>query len=432
MDDTNEVQSTRAQRLAWCFFDFANSAFPTVIVTAVYVIYFKGVVVGDAEPGYSDRLWGLANSIAAGVVFLSSPILGSIADQSGRKQSFLIVYVALCSLATAALSLTGPGTVLFALTMFILADVGFEGSLVFYNAFLPELVPREKMERLSGAAWALGYFGGLGCLLVILPWAKAHTNWVPLAVALWFGIFSFPSLYLLRDRRRPVRAPGDPSFASLGLFRLLSTLKKIREHVPLIRFLMAYFFYANAVNTIIVFAVAFSRDTLTFSMSENILLVIVMNVVAAPGAYVFGWLAERVGAKKTIIVTLFMWLVVVVGAEISAWPDLFEVSGAKLCFWGVATLASLCIGAVQATSRTFVGQLAPLERAAEYFGFMAFAGKGSAILGPLVFGITSDLFNSQRVAVLSIGLFFLVGLLLMFRVHAPDVLDKRAVDRSTL
>ena len=205
----------------------------------------------------------------------------------------------------------------------------------------------------------------------------------------------------------------------MGLGRIVGTFKEIRKHRNLMRFLLAYFFYNNAVITIIVFAVAFSRDTLSFTTTENIILVIVMNIIAAPGAFAFGWIAQEVGARRTIMITLVMWLVVVAGSEAAAWPGLFSVAGAKTCFWFVAALASLCIGAIQATSRAFVGQLAPAGRAGEFYGFMAFAGKGSAVLGPIVFGVASDVFDSQRVAVLTIGVFFAVGLALLSRVKQP-------------
>ncbi len=419
MKDNIET-APRSRRFAWCFFDFANSAFPTVIVTAVYVIYFKSVVVGEGgSPGESDRLWGISNSVAAAIVFLSAPLLGAIADITGRKQQFLVAYVALCVGATALLSLTGPGTVALAMGLFIAASVGFEGSCVFYNAFLPELVPKNRMEKLSGLGWALGYIGGLGCLLLVLPIAQSHTAMVPLVVAGWFGLLAIPSLVLLKDRNRITGSPGSEGLLRMGLGRVVGTFKEIRKHRNLMRFLLSYFFYNNAVITIIVFAVAFSRDSLSFTTTENIILVIVMNIIAAPGAFAFGWIAQEVGAKRTIMITLIMWLVVVAGSEAAAWPGLFSVEGAKTCFWFVAALASLCIGAIQATSRAFVGQLAPAGRAGEFYGFMAFAGKGSAVLGPFVFGVASDVFDSQRVAVLTIGVFFAVGLALLSRVKRP-------------
>ncbi|MBN2803463.1 MAG: MFS transporter [Deltaproteobacteria bacterium] len=417
-----KYSSTKKERFAWALYDFANSAFPTVIVTAVYVIYFKNVVVGNELPGYSDKLWGIANSAGAALVFLMAPFLGAVADLSGKKRFFWVFFALMSIAATATLSLTGQGTVLLAMAAFIIALTGFEASTVFYNSFLPELVPPDKIDRLSGAGWALGYLGGLGCLAIVLPVAMDGTNikLVALIVAAWFLLFSIPSFVSIKDR-----SEGTSAMAwTEGFNRLKNTVLEIKKHKNLVRFLTAYFFYNNAVVTIIVFAVAFSKDSLQFSTTENILLVLVMNIIAAPGAYFFGMFSEKMGSKKTIVITLVLWLFVVLGAELSAWPDLFSAADSKLVFWGVAVLASLGIGAIQSTSRTFVGQMAPTGRSAEFYGFMAFSGKGSAILGPLVFGLVSSCFASQRAAILSIGLFFLIGLILMIFVNQEREKDE--------
>jgi UMF1 family MFS transporter len=404
--------STRAQRFSWCLYDFANSAFPTVIITAVYVLYFKRVVVGDeAGSGRSDNLWGLSNSLAAAIVFLCAPVLGAFADRGGHKRVLLGAFTLLCVLATAMLSLTGPGTVGLAMALVVLGVVGFEASCVFYNAFLPSLVPATSLGRLSGYGWALGYVGGLGSLLCVLPVATSAMFAVPVIVALWYLVFSLPALMILRDR--PSAHPPAISAGPIALLRRLWKEKALR------RFLASYFFYENAVVTIIVFAVAFAADSLAFTTAENIALVVVMNVVAAPSALAFGWVADRVGAKRTLVITILIWLLVVGGAQLAAWPGLFEVEAAKQVFWAVATGASLAIGAIQATSRAFVAVLAPEGRSGEFYGFMAFAGKGSAVLGPLVFGIVSDVFSSQRAAVASIGVFFAIGLILLLGVKDP-------------
>jgi MFS transporter, UMF1 family len=408
-------RSSLGQRLAWALYDFANSSFNTVIITAVYVIYFKNVVVGANEAGTADNLWGLVNSAGAAIVFVIAPVLGTIADIRGRKRQFLIFFTGLCVLATAGLYWAGPGDVVLAMALLITSIVGFEAAFVFYNSFLPNLVPPNAMGRLSGQAWALGYFGGLGCLLAVLPFASEHTTAVPLFVAGWFALFSLPALFLLEDSFSSRRPQTDGLIAE-ALGRLAETKRDISAHLPLVRLLTSYFFYNNGVATIIVFAVAFSAESLGFTIKENILLITVMNLVAAPAAFSFGRLADRIGAKITLVSCLLIWLVVVAGAELAAWPALFSPADAKMVFWGVSGLASLAIGATQATSRAYVGKLAPPDKTGEFFGFMAFAGKGSAVLGPLVFGLTSDLFNSQRAAVLSIGLFFAVGLVLLARV----------------
>ncbi|MCP4680027.1 MAG: MFS transporter [Deltaproteobacteria bacterium] len=415
--------STRSERFSWCLYDFANSAFPTVIVTALYVLHFKNSVVGNDDPGYSDYLWGASNSIAAGIVFLTAPLLGAAADLAGRKRAFLAGYALMCITATGLLYFTGPGTVTMAMVLVIAAVVGFEGSLVFYNAFLPELTPIETMGRLSGKGWALGYVGGFGCLLVFFPLIDNYLIFVGPFVALWYLVFAIPTFIFVKDRSRPVRAPGSPSIIVLGAKQLFSTLREIRKYRPLVRFLLAYFFYNNAVITIIIFAVAFSSDSLAFTDKENAILVAVLNVVAAPAALLMGWTADRIGPKATIMITLVLWLIVVAGAEAAVWPGLFTPSDAKSFFWAVAALASFCIGGIQATSRSFVGQMAPEGQAGQFYGFMAFAGKGSAILGPLVFGIASDAFDSQRVAIATVGIFFLVGLVLLSRV--PSLADQK-------
>jgi len=428
---------TSRQRAAWCLYDFGNSAFPTVIVTALYVLYFKGYVVPSSVPdgesssslgGLGDLYWGLANSLGAAVVFLTAPICGAIADRTGRKRFFLVLATLLCAVATFSLSIVGSTSLSLAVSAFLLAVIGFEASLVFYNAFLPELERSSGMARLSGKAWALGYIGGLGSLLVILPFVmgregselEASLRLTPAIAALWFLLFTLPGLVSLRDRHVPSPRPGFSRSIRIGFTQVASTLREARKHQQLLRFLLAYFFYNNGIIAVIVFAVAFTKDSLAFTTTENLLLVIVLNLVAAPGAYFLGLFAEKRGARRAIFATLWLWLLVVALAMATASEALFTRQEAKLFFWGVAILAALGIGATQATSRTFVGQLAPDGQSSEFYGLMAFSGKGSAILGPLVFGQISYLTGSQFWAIGSLGLFFGAGLLLLRRVQAPS------------
>ncbi len=415
MIDSPKLPSTRGQRFAWCLYDFANSSFPTVIVTAIYVRYFKGVVVASPDPGYSDWLWGMSNSLAALIVFLSAPLLGSIADLAGRKRLFLVAATFLCVIGTSLLALTEAGTVAAAIVFFVIAVIGFESASVFYNSFLPQLATSETMGRLSGQGWALGYIGGLGCLLAAGAMVPEQIRWVPVLVAAWYLIFALPAFRVLKDKRAD-SARGAGSYVSQAISRIKKTLLTAKSNPAFNKFLISYFFYNNAVNTIIVFAVAFSGDSLGFTVKESILLMIVMNVIAAPGAYFFGKIADAVGAKRTLVATLVMWLTVVAGAMLAAWPELFTFEAAKGVFWAVAGLASLCIGAVQATSRSFIGQMAPPGQSAEFYGFQAFAGKSSAVAGPIAFGLASDVFDSQLAGVASTGLFFAVGLALLLRV----------------
>ncbi len=414
----------RAVRLAWCLFDFANSGFPTVIVTALYVLWFKKVVVGAETKAAShagDLYWGLANAGAGLCVFLAAPLLGALADLGGWKRRFLIGSSLGCILATSLLPLAGPGRVMAAALLFLLATAFFEASLVFYNAFLPLLVPRGGIARLSGLGWGLGYFGGLGCLLACLPLVRggeaADLRPAPWIVAAWFLLFAFPSFALLRDEKPAGGTRAGFGTAWMRLRRTLGDLR--REGGPLPRFLAAFFFYNNAVLAILAFTVDFTDHSLGFGLEENLVLIVVLNLAAAPGAVFFGRLATRIGTLRTLRLTLRLWLLALAGAILAAWPGLFSTEGAKTFFWGVAGLASLCIGAVQATSRSFLSLLAPPGRSAETFGLMAFAGKASGVLGPLVFGLVSVWAQDQRAAVGSLGLFFLAGLLLLGPMKEP-------------
>ena len=406
-------RSTPAQRFVWCLYDFGNSAFPTVIITAVYALYFSQVVVDDTPPGRADQLWGLATSLGALLVFLVAPLLGTLADGHGWKRPMLIVHALLCAAATAGLAWTGAGTEVLAIVLVVLGLYAFEAGNVFYNAYLPELVDRAGIAVLSGRAWAFGYIGGLLCLLVVLGMTEFGLGVasVPLVVAVWFLLFTAPALWLLRDShsRRSVATP------------FWERIRGIRQHRELGRFLLSLFFYMNALNTVYVFAVVFATRSLGFTTNESIILVIVLNVVAAPGAMLFARIADRTGVRASIALSLWLWLIVVVGSVWAAWPGAFEsTTSAKTLFWGVAALASLCIGATQATSRTYVAALAPPGMSGEFFGFMALAGRASAVLGPWVFGEVSRASGGdQRWAVATIGGFFAIGLVLLALVREP-------------
>ena len=419
--------STRAQRVAWCFYDFGNSAFPTVIVTALYVIFFKEAVIPEAYPeasaaersGQGDWLWGLTNAIGALLVFGTAPLLGAIADRTGRKRLFLVSFSLLCVCGVLLLGIVGANDLALVMLGMILAVFGFEGALVFYNSFLPELVPAAKIPRLSAVAWGFGYIGGIGCLLAVLPFvlgkegaeALQGIGLVPWFVAAWFVVFTLPALLSLRDRFDGVRPPMGASLR-VGLRDLRADLAEFQREPRFLRFLAAFFLYNNGILAVYVFANAFTNDTLGFTATESLLLIVMLNVVAAPGAYVFGLRAEKRGAKRSIMETLVLWLVVCAGVWLCAQEQWFDADTGTLIFWPMAVLAALVIGATQATSRSFVGELAPEGKSAQYYGMMAFSGKGSAIFGPLLFGAVSAS-AGQDWAVASLSILFAGGALVL-------------------
>lgn len=407
-------------------FDFANSAFPTIALTAFGGMYFVGVLAGEEGVDLGlvhlgpSAAWGVALSLSMAIVTLTSPIMGAIADRSGRKRLLMGVYVAICVAATAALGLLPPGSGLAAFLAYVVANFAFEGAYVFYNAFLPELASAEGIGRLSGYGWALGYLGGLLPLVCVLPLRPADytaehagaASVIYFVVAAWFLVFSLPSLLWLRDRAPPER-PGEGYVR--GAFRELGrTFRSLRTYRAIVVFLIAYFLYNDGITTVIEFVSVFTGEVLAFTPGENIVLFLVLNVVAAPGALFFGHVLDRVGGRRTIRVTLVLWVVVVVGAALVT---------SKAAFWGVAFLAAVVIGATQSSSRALMARLAPRHRVGEFMGLLALSGKASAVFGPALYGVVAESVqvgdvpgSGHRAAILLIGSFFLIAFFVMGRV----------------
>ncbi len=403
----------RREILAWYGYDFADSAFTTVIVTAFYVLYFKAVVVGD--PNLGDWYWGLANSLSALALALTAPVLGAIADHSASKLIFLRSFAVLLAVFTASLALVGPGDVAAGMGLFIVANIGFAGGVIFIDAFLPELSHAGNVGRLAGNRYGIGYLGGMACLAAILPLAAggftpenlASARAVFLVVAGWYGLFAIPTFLFLRERAVPRPLPRGRTYVGVGFARLAVTFRHIRRYRELFKFLVAFWVYNDAIITIIVFSAAYAADTLSFTVQENLLLLLAVNIPAAAGSFFFGRLADRAGIKRTVVMTLILWLLVVAAALLTT---------SKAAFFGVAALAGVGLGSCQSTSRSLMSRFTPREKAAEFFAFMGFAGKVSSIVGPLLFGAISVATGSQRLSVLAVGLFFLAGLVLLLGV----------------
>ncbi|MFQ5669179.1 MAG: MFS transporter [Acidobacteriota bacterium] len=401
------------EKVAWCLYDFGDSAFTTVIITAYYVLYFKTVVVGN--PALGDWYWGLANAISALVIALVAPLLGALADQSGNKLLFLRGCAALAVTFTASLYWVRPGGIASGCILFIMANIGFSGGVIFIDAFLPEISHPGNVGRLSGYRWGTGYVGGMLSLGLVLPLVKGgfgedhllSARLVFPVVALWYLIWVFPAFLFLRERAIPGASLSWSGALRAGVRRLRETAGHLRHYRQLFRFLIAYWVYNDAIVTIIVFAAAYAADTLHFSLAENLLLILCVNVPAALGSLAFGSLVDRIGAKKAVSFTLILWLAVVVAAALAT---------SKVVFLCVAALAGIGLGSCQSASRSLMSLLSPRRKAAEFFAFMGVAGKASSIPGPLLFGVLSSTTGSQRVAVLAVGLLFLAGFLILLTV----------------
>ena len=392
----------------WTLFDFANTSFSIVVVTFLYAVYFKKVVAQGQPIG--DLYWSLGTSIAMIITAIISPILGAIADYSAGKKRFLLFFTLLCITATASLFFVGSGDVFWGVTIFILANVGFEAGLVFYDSFLPEITEPKNYGRVSGYGFAMGYLGSLATLAIIYPFIQAEMikESFPVA-ALFFLIFSLPLFVYLKDNRKKI--VEHESYFKIGVTRVWNTLSHLKNYKNLATFLLAYFFYIEGVNTIIFFSGNYASTTLGFSETELLIFFLTVQTTAIAGSVILGIVADSIGQKKTIMITLVMWLITVLIA--------FLVQD-KNGFYVVGLIAGAAMGSSQSTSRSLMSKLTPPEKKTEFFGFYSLFGKSSAVIGPLVFGLVSFISGDQRLAIISIGFFFVVGLIILTQVKDPD------------
>ena len=401
------IQNKR-EVLSWCFFDFANSAFTTIIITIVYSVYFRNIIAAGRTDG--DRLWALGNTISQVLVLLSAPLLGAIADYSAFKKRFLFFSYILCVAFTALLTFTTTGEILFALLIFIVANFAFSSGENLIASFLPEIARQEDMGKVSGFGWALGYIGGLLSLVFCYPFLKngfgmenaANLRITNLIVAGFFLIAGIPTFLWVRERKKASDLPAGQSYLSVGFTRIRDTFAHIRRFRELFKFLILFGIYNCGVTTVVVFAAIYAVETVKLNASEFLIFFLITQISASLGAFLFGLAQDRIGPKNTIYATLTVWLLTIVGAYYST---------DKTTFFIVGNLAGLGLGSSQSAARALVGLFSPIEKSAEFFGFWGLFWKLSTAIGPLVFGLLSSGTGNQRIAILATGLFFLIGML---------------------
>ncbi len=418
--------NNKSKIFIWTLFDFANTSYSIVVVTFIYAVYFKDVVALGESIG--DLYWSIGISISMLISGLLAPVLGAIADYSAGKKRFLLFFSLLSIVATALLYFVQEGMVLWGLILFILANIGFESGLVFYDSFLPELTTPKNYGRVSGYGFAFGYLGSLASLAIVLPFIKAEMirETFPIA-ALFFLIFAIPLFLFLKDSRRDIKVTA--SYVSIGFRRVRNTISNLRNYKNLALYLLAFFFYIEGVNTTIFFSGNFARTTLGFSFQELALFFLIVQTTAILGSLIFGVLSDSIGQKKTITISLYIWIFTMVLAFVISdshnvllnyFTKLFNsevIEFQATSFYVVGLLAGSVMGATQSVSRSMMTKLTPKEKKTEFFGFFSLFGKSSAIVGPLVFGIISYLTGSQSYAILSISIFFIVGLFILRFVH---------------
>jgi UMF1 family MFS transporter len=411
---------TRRELVAWAMFDFANSSYTTVIVTVAFSVFFTSLVAAGPQ---ADAWWGRGIFISNLIVVLLSPIVGAIADESGRKKAFLFATYLLCVLGTASLWFVVPGmegAIGLALALFVVSNIAFSFGENFTAAFLPEISTPASVGRVSGFGWGLGYFGGLASLLLIKSKIEAGFTMENLdnlrsiwpTTAVFFLFAALPTFLFLRERA-PRRSEPVLYYVRQGFGRLRHTFDSIGHFRELAKFLSVFFVFYAGLSSIIAFVGVYAQRTVGFTSGELILLFLVVQLSAAGGAFVFGFIQDRIGARKTIQLSLLLWIATCAATYLTS---------SKSVFWGIALAAGLGIGSLQSASRGMVGMFSPVGKSGEFFAFWGLAGKGAYAVGPLLFGFVSSSTGSQRTAILATGIFFVAGYLGMFLID-----EKRGV-----
>lgn len=403
---------TRREIFGWAMFDFANSSYTTMIVTVAFSVYFTTLV---APEGKGQFLWGVGMFISNAIVVLLSPLMGAIADDSGRKKHFLFGTYALCVASTAALYWVLPGAVVLALALFVISNIAFSFGENFTASFLPELSTPQNIGKISGFGWGLGYVGGFACLgacwfllaggmnLANLP--RIRLIWV--VTAAFFLLGALPTFLFLRERTAPGPRRSLAEYGRVGFSRLSATLHSLRHFSDLARFLVVFFTYACGLAAVIAFSSIFASGTLKFSLQQLGILFMVLQVTSTIGALGFGFIQDRLGATVTIRLTLALWIAVCAAIYFTDTQKMFYIVG---------SIAGLGIGSLQAASRALVGLFSPPGKNGEFFGFWGLAGKSAFAVGPLLFGALATALDSTRSAILLTAGFFLIGFIGMFRV----------------
>ena len=392
---------------AWSMYDFANSGYTTVVITAVFNAYFVAVVAAKAP--WATFAWTAALSLSYLAVLLTAPLVGAWADAHAAKKRLLLATTIGCVLFTAGLYFAAPGAVALAIALVVLSNFFFATGENLIAAFLPELAESGAMGRVSGWGWAFGYLGGLvslGLSLAYITWAQAQghggAQFVPvtmLITAAVFAVAAAPTFLFLRERALPQASNASP------WTRVLQTLRHARAFADLRRFLVCILFYQAGIMAVIALAAIYAQEAMRFTTQQTLVLILVVNVTAALGAFGFGYLQDAVGHVRAMVLVLCGWIVMIA---------LAYVADDAPTFWVAANLAGLCMGSSQAAGRAIVGYLSPPKRLAEFFGLWGLAVKSASIFGPLTYGIVTWVFEGDhRLGILAVGAYFVIGLALL-------------------
>ena len=409
----------KRQIFAWAFYDWANSAFATVVIAGFFPIFFKEFWSVGIEPTVSTFRLGIANSVASLVVLVLAPILGAIADQGALKKRFLLVFACIGIAATAWLGGISEGLWLYAAIIYVVATIGFSGANVLYDALIVDVAPKNKYHSVSGIGFSLGYLGG-GLLFALCVVVSLRPEWFGLAssiqavrisffiTAVWWALFSLPLFWYVHEKKT-VRLNFSDS-VTRGTQQLIQTFRDIRKYRPVVVFLIAYWLYIDGLDTIVRMAVDYGL-ALGFTPQDLITALLLVQFIGFPSALVFGWLGGKIGPKRGILIGLSVYI------GITIWAYFISATWE---FYGIAIAIGLVQGGVQALSRSMYASLIPADSAAEFFGFYNFLGKFAAVIGPVMMGWVALATDSSRLSILSILILFVSGGLLLTRVKTPS------------
>lgn len=415
--------STRRERIAWYLYDFGNSAYASVVLLAVYSAYFQSQVVGGAE---GSRLWGLTISVAMILVAIAAPILGALADYSAAKKRFLFFFTTLAVLFTALLFFTEKGTIALAIVLFILAEIGYRAAQVFYDALLPEIASQEEMGRIAGLGWAIGSFGGIVILLIILPpilFTKSDVFVVRLSLvitAIFFALAAIPLFLWLKERAQGKKLPPGENYLSVAFKQLYQTIRATRGFGEFLKFMLAFLIYNEGVIMALDFAGILGKLLFGLDQTGLILFFILVQATNVIGALAFGQLQDRIGGKRAL--TLAIWLMV-------ACVVVLYFAQSQMHFFAIGVFVGVAMAGIQSVSRAMVATFSPPGKSGEFFGFFALTGRTSSFIGPAIFGwVAAEAtlwYHAQgqplalaeqaghRLAILVIGVFLIAGWLLL-------------------
>jgi UMF1 family MFS transporter len=413
---------------AWCLYDWANSAFATTVMVALFPPFFRSLATSAGlTPARATAYWGYTTALALLLGALIGPVLGAIADRTGSIKRQLGLFTALGALATASFTLIGGGSWRLAAGLFVVANVAYAGAIVFYESLLPRIAAPVEIDRVSSQGYALGYVGGGLLLLLNAVWivrphafglsgADAAVRLSFLSVAVWWAVFSIPLFRRVAEPRALAAAPSDAAppgplaLARDGFTRVFRTLREVRRHRQLFLFLLAFWLYNDGIGTIIKMATAYG-DEIGIALRDMVGALLLTQFVGIPCTLLFGRIAARIGAKRTILITLAVYGGICIGGYFvrEAWH-----------FYALAIAVGVVQGGAQALSRSLFASMVPRERSAEFFGFFSTSGKLAGIAGPLLFGVIAQAVGQSRAGVFSLLVFFLVGAAILWRVDVEE------------